>query len=267
MPKKTIGAHQPRQELYQDEHGTVRFRENALVRHLLDNGGLTMNDLAVLDDVPIADHEQFAQLIGYSLGGFSELSYVTDKTFYAAEKTSRFDVLAPMPSPEAIEKILREQLDNYPSPKKAYRKWTDTLSSICGDTERRPWTSVLSTMPAPYSAAVIGAWAAALQYAHHSEMALTDRDRIEVALLDQAQRDDRLLDLWVACIEKNGAHSANSEVRDHIEQGLQNYAPSMYAALRPMVSTVAISWTDAISLHRQQTTALDLPAITGSPAP
>jgi hypothetical protein len=39
----------PIQPLYTDEHGTVRFRANALVRFLLDNGGIDMNKLAVED--------------------------------------------------------------------------------------------------------------------------------------------------------------------------------------------------------------------------
>jgi hypothetical protein len=32
------------------------------------------------------DRQQFAQLIGYSLGGYSELSYVDDDAYKAAEK-------------------------------------------------------------------------------------------------------------------------------------------------------------------------------------
>lgn len=62
-----------------DPGGVVRFRGNALVRYLLDHGGLNLNDLS---RVPASqdDQEQFAQLIGYSLCGFHELSYVSDET-------------------------------------------------------------------------------------------------------------------------------------------------------------------------------------------
>ena len=63
-----------------DEQGTLRFRENAIVCHLLDDGPFTMNDLAV-GDYSIADREEFLMLIGYSVEGFSEISYVTDATF------------------------------------------------------------------------------------------------------------------------------------------------------------------------------------------
>jgi hypothetical protein len=76
---------QPIQPLALDIHGTLRFKENALVRYILDNGGIDMNHLAV-QDFPQEDREQFAQLIGYSLSGFADLSYVTDETYDAAEK-------------------------------------------------------------------------------------------------------------------------------------------------------------------------------------
>jgi len=74
----------PMQPLYADEHGTTRFKANSIVRHLLDHGGIDMNDLAMLD-FPVEDREQFAQLIGYSLSGFGELGYVRDETYTLAQ--------------------------------------------------------------------------------------------------------------------------------------------------------------------------------------
>lgn len=62
-----------------------RFVQNEVVRWLLDNGGKDMNDIAV-QGFPQEDLEQFAQLIGYSLNGFGDLSYVSDDTYSAAEK-------------------------------------------------------------------------------------------------------------------------------------------------------------------------------------
>jgi len=61
-----------------------RFVENRIVRTLLDDGPYNMNDLATMD---FTDQErtQFAQLIGYSLSGFGELSYVDDETYGAAK--------------------------------------------------------------------------------------------------------------------------------------------------------------------------------------
>lgn len=75
---------QPIQPLVQDEQGTQRFQCNEIVRHLLDNGQINMNDLATL---PFSreDREQFAQLIGYSLSSFGDLSYVSDDTYSTAE--------------------------------------------------------------------------------------------------------------------------------------------------------------------------------------
>ena len=69
----------PMQPIQKDEHGTLRFKENEIVRRLLDDSGISLNDIAFWD-VSREDREQFAQLIGYSLSGFSDLSYVSDET-------------------------------------------------------------------------------------------------------------------------------------------------------------------------------------------
>jgi hypothetical protein len=73
----------PLQPLYKDEGGIVRFKRNHIVCLLLERGKFDMNDLACMN-FSNEDHEQFAQLIGYSLSGFSELSYVSEETFTAA---------------------------------------------------------------------------------------------------------------------------------------------------------------------------------------
>jgi hypothetical protein len=70
--------------LAKDEHGVVRFKPNKIVQHLLDNGGIDLNKIAILQ-FPKEDEIQFAQLIGYSLSGFGDLSYVDDETYAAAE--------------------------------------------------------------------------------------------------------------------------------------------------------------------------------------
>ena len=67
---------QPIQPLYKDEHGLVRFKENKIVRQLLDfasSRGMSLNDIA-MRDYSQEDRVQFAQLIGYSLSGFGTLS-------------------------------------------------------------------------------------------------------------------------------------------------------------------------------------------------
>jgi hypothetical protein len=90
-----------------DEHGTLRFKENKIVRHLLDAGPFDMNDLARLD-FPREDREQFAQLIGYSLDGFCELPYVSDEVFDAADHMHKHG----KPEDAARAAVLRQRLQS-----------------------------------------------------------------------------------------------------------------------------------------------------------
>ena len=77
----------PLQPIITDEHGNRRFRQNKIVRHLLDCGGLDLNRLSVVlrGDNCREDWEQFAQLIGYSVSGFGDLSYVSQDTVAIAD--------------------------------------------------------------------------------------------------------------------------------------------------------------------------------------
>lgn len=77
----------PIQPLYLDENGTIRFKHNRIVSFLLDAGPFDMNQLALME-FSREDREQFAQLIGYSLGGFGELSYVRNKTYNRAAESA-----------------------------------------------------------------------------------------------------------------------------------------------------------------------------------
>lgn len=70
--------------------GIVRFRENVLVRALLAEAqkrGFGLNELVGVSATQ-EDQEQFAQLIGYSLSGYHELSYVSDEAALAASKVA-----------------------------------------------------------------------------------------------------------------------------------------------------------------------------------
>lgn len=104
--KPPAGPH-PIQPLFKDEHGTIRFKGNAIVQHLLDYGGIDLNKIAVLQ-FSAEDQEQLAQLIGYSLSGFSELSYVSDATYSAAEAMSKTKGLTP---DQARIKALEDMLE------------------------------------------------------------------------------------------------------------------------------------------------------------
>jgi len=84
--EKEIIVKHPIQPLSVDKEGVLRFKENKIIRYLLDKGGVSLNDLAVLN-FSDNDREQLSQLIGYSLSGFGDLSHVSDETYHAAENT------------------------------------------------------------------------------------------------------------------------------------------------------------------------------------
>ena len=75
----------------ENKDGVLRFKENAIVRHLLDYGqkhGCGLNELACMD-FSNEDHMQLAQLIGYSLRGYGELGYVDDDNYGAAKNMAK----------------------------------------------------------------------------------------------------------------------------------------------------------------------------------
>lgn len=71
----------PLQPLIRDGHQTIRFRDNSIVRWLLDThpNEHILNDIALMPFL-VEDREQFYQLIGYSLSGFEGLDFVRDET-------------------------------------------------------------------------------------------------------------------------------------------------------------------------------------------
>lgn len=76
----------PMQPLVIDSHGTLRFKENPIVRTLLDYAtehGYGLNEIA-REEFDAEDQMQLAQLIGYSLSGYGTLSYVTDESYERA---------------------------------------------------------------------------------------------------------------------------------------------------------------------------------------
>jgi len=75
---------QPMQPVYEDDFGTVRFKGNSIVEHLMQNGNIDMNGIDSLN-FPKEDREQFAQLIGYSLSGYRDLSYTSKESYKEAK--------------------------------------------------------------------------------------------------------------------------------------------------------------------------------------
>ncbi len=66
----------PEQPLYKDESDTLRFKQNDIIRYLMDAGSIDFNQLAL---IPFSseDRKQFYQLIGYTWSGFQELGFVS----------------------------------------------------------------------------------------------------------------------------------------------------------------------------------------------
>ncbi len=76
----------PTQFVYLDVDAVARFKPNAIVKFLLDRGPFNLNWLMYGPfDFQREDFEQLAQLLGYSVGGFSELSYASDEAVAIAE--------------------------------------------------------------------------------------------------------------------------------------------------------------------------------------
>ena len=80
----------PVQPVYADEQGVHRFKHNAIVEYILDNGGINLNHIANLGNLFTQDDKtQFAQLIGYSVSGAGDLSYFSDEAWAVGNAASR----------------------------------------------------------------------------------------------------------------------------------------------------------------------------------
>lgn len=75
----------PMQEIVRDANGTARFKVNEIVRYLLRNGPNNLEKLVSIE-FSQEDWEQFAQLIGYSVSGFGDLSYASESVVSRADK-------------------------------------------------------------------------------------------------------------------------------------------------------------------------------------
>jgi hypothetical protein len=70
---------------------TIRFKANNIVRYLIDHGSISLNNIAVLASDPAngftkQDQMQLAQLIGYSVSGYGDLSYASKKSVVEADE-------------------------------------------------------------------------------------------------------------------------------------------------------------------------------------
>lgn len=81
----------PMQPLEKDDDGVIRFKQNKIVRFLQQQAAKRGLDMNALAELPFAqeDRIQLAQLLGYSVGGFTDLPYVPAKVSVKAYRTAR----------------------------------------------------------------------------------------------------------------------------------------------------------------------------------
>lgn len=80
----------PIQPIVTDDHGVYRFKANTIIQHLFNTRVLDLNEIAVMS-FPVEDRVQLAQLIGYSISGFGDLSYVSNDDYRAAYAMTETD--------------------------------------------------------------------------------------------------------------------------------------------------------------------------------
>lgn len=74
----------PMQPIVRGPDGLPRFKQNAIIRHLVDTGALNLNALAEMA-FSDEDNEQLVQLLGYTIDRFASLDFVDRETVEAAE--------------------------------------------------------------------------------------------------------------------------------------------------------------------------------------
>lgn len=75
----------PMQPVYITENGVARFKENKIIQHLFETRALDLNVIGCMD-FSDEDRMQIAQLLGYSVSGFGDLSYAKNKVIKKADK-------------------------------------------------------------------------------------------------------------------------------------------------------------------------------------
>jgi len=89
----------PMQPIEIAKDGVIRFKQNKLVRSMVDQ--ISLNTLAAMHSTEdyADDWNQLAQLIGYSVSGFGDLSYADAEIVAKADEIA--DRLAVPRSPDA----------------------------------------------------------------------------------------------------------------------------------------------------------------------
>lgn len=130
-------ARHPIQPVVLDAVGTARFKENAIVRHLVNHGGLDLNHLHTLDFTD-SDWEQFVQLIGYSVGGTVNMDYMSDEVWEAAQAAAETLIGTPAPVPRPLNGCHNKPRPTAESTYPAQDGYIDAVKSAGGEPTRLP---------------------------------------------------------------------------------------------------------------------------------
>lgn len=81
----------PIQPIVYDENGIQRFKENKILKYLIESGDLDLNKVAELAHSfnAINDREQINQLMGYSIGGFLDTNPSTETATIVEEMADK----------------------------------------------------------------------------------------------------------------------------------------------------------------------------------
>ncbi len=73
-------AKHPMQPLEFDKEGIIRFKQNAIVKFLIDQYSTqVLNYIYVSGDFPWEDYKQFVQLSGHRVSSCKDMKYATDE--------------------------------------------------------------------------------------------------------------------------------------------------------------------------------------------
>jgi hypothetical protein len=81
-------------------NGTIRFKENAILRWAVDSGRLSLNEIALetrAQGFSKEDQMQLAQLIGYSVSDYGDLPYASKESVAEADAIAEQMIAAKKP--------------------------------------------------------------------------------------------------------------------------------------------------------------------------
>ena len=88
MTKTTAAPPHPMQPIMLASDGVIRFKQNAIIDWLFETRKLDLNEVAVLaaqGKFNSEDQMQIAQLLGYSVSGYGDLSYASKESVALAD--------------------------------------------------------------------------------------------------------------------------------------------------------------------------------------